>query len=535
MSNLRYQLGQVMTFVITLLVLTACSSKKENGVDVKLAAVASDESALVMVGNVKKLFEQLDVEVTDNKIKLPEYLQSAINSMLDSEERSVVNNFVDEIEGLDYDDVVLAVNMNGKNAEAVLVFGVDDETDFEKSVMSSDKEVKKENIEDFVVLECEGLPILLKDNLAYVVFNDKNVDSKEAADILKERKGAAEATPLNDWKKAYLVRDEVCNVLLDMETMSDICKDIVNQDLMEKFRAGAMGKGMEGYLGVALNLNGPTLRISSCNFDKEGKEIKNPYVGKFNTEMMDYAYATDFVAIGVSANQEGYELLGESIRAQFATLMEDSFYKYYFNIGQYERIVNTVSALPAEYVSDGGVFVSGGFAEGIKLSNLEYDSPLSYHLVAVVDLQPEKARNAYEAVCKEFEAISGSKGKTERENGVEIYSIKLKYAEDYDMYEDAWRTSSLDVYIALDGTKLIVTNAPVRRSNQINFNKEIFDGCCAAMQTVINDKTPVISEFGFKEGLNAYVVSKATENVFEATLTETDNKFVPAVFGLIGI
>lgn len=528
---LKSNFGQCLVFIIAALAMHSCSCNKVQDLSSKLAAIAGDETQLIATGNIAMLFNQLDVEVKDGHPVLPQYLQLAVNRFTDSDMRRDINDVVSKVEGVEYDNAVLTFDTKGESFAAVLVFGVSDPGVFAKSVGKITKDAKTGSFGNFTTVSFNDAKVLLKDNLGFVVVSDDGcLDYEKAAEFISERQLAATEKPLSSWKKEYLTQENIVNCLVSNRLSENVTSQIgipvslPNSDNL---------KIADGFTGFTFGLDAQTLRLTGVNLDPEGKAIANPYVGKFNTSLMDYAADYDFAALSFCMTRQGYETLAEGIEAQVEQLKKAPG----FNSYAYGRILSVVlgaSRLPAEYLSDAGAFIALGFVKDATVASTNFGSPAGYHFVVAADLIPEKSAEGYNLLCDELTKLSKTAGKMSVSRSGNKCSVAVKYGEDYDYLRDEWTYVTVDINIELTGNTLVISNAPISKSAKNVFNKEFFAESMCSAQIVLNGSTPVISQFGIKEGLDAHFRSGALSNELTVKITGTDKKFFPAVLGFLG-
>ena len=474
---------------------TSCSSSEKQDLDAQLASVASDNSAVVIAGDISRLFGELEVEVKEGRIELPDYLRKAINMSFSGDERSEIYSIIDNAEGVEWTSAVLA--SDAEATSAVLTFGISDADALEKSLKKAG---------------CDADMVLTEGASGYVVFDSKDVrKGAEASAILEKLKKEAAEAPLSDWKKSRLTRENICNVMVSRTPL----------------------KGQkEGYIFAAINLEEQSLKISGEMSDLSGSPVKSEIIGDFDTSLMDYAGEKDIIGVSVAMNRTGYQSLNQAVKkygnelAETARYRDDRLYILF-------RTVEGFTSAAAEYISERGMFLSAGISESKTLADFNPSSPETYHFVAAVSLEPDKSEEAFDMVCKTFEDITGLTFKVTKEGDKRSGSLRLKYNREYDYITDQWVDVYFDVNILLDGNVLVISNEDIRRTDKTVFNREIFAGSLCAAQIIVNQSTPVLSQFGYKTGVNVYGNIKESTAEAVVTMTDTQLKFAPALVGLI--
>lgn len=521
------------TLILTLvagLFATSCSSKKDNDLEDMLAKTATDSDVLILSGDVEHFLDELEIKDKDGRLILPGYLQNAVNAMGSSAIRETIGLFTDNTSGIDYEDVLLTLNMDNDEMTSIFVFAVDDEKDFIGTIEKATGNAEVTEVEGFKAVGFEKSEILLKDNLGYVVITDKGLLSPtESVAVLNAKAEKAKAQPLAKWKEKYLDADCVVSVLMDYNKIKDIA---------------AMPDASVGvpvnfdYVGVSFNLDGPAMKLTSKMFNKGGEILPTPYIGKFDMALMDYAYPTDFAALSFALSKEGYNTLRDAFSAAGKQLMIQEQDEEWFEASSYAycrqgaNVFDEVSRITSEYLTEQGAFFSFGLADNFSLATSDLQSPSSYHFVLAAHINPEKSDEAYAFITQKLTNVAETMKTLPETNGIKTTVATIKQVERFDYKHDDWVTSTFDVYVVLDDNTLVVSNGPIVRKGGAQFTKDVFKDSAVAFQVIADSNNPVVKELGLKKGVNLYGYSKAKDNELVFEITGTKENLVPALFGL---
>ena len=517
---MKAKLLRIFVIAICTAVLASCSSKKDNDLDVMLSTATNDNDFLVVSVDVERLFEQMEIKEDDGRIELPEYMQKVINMFGNRSMRKGVELFTDGLKGIDYDDALLAFGEDKNGMNGLFVFALDDEDAFISSLRKINPRVQKGETADFKTVTVDDAQILMKDNLAYVAFTEQGCAKyTDAVDLIDARMKAAAANPLASWKRKCLERDNIGNCVLDTKKWMEF-EGVSGAGEVQPAGPGNFGD----YVAAAINLEGPEIKLSSEMLDKNGSVVTLPYMGKFDTGLMRYAWPGDFMAVSLSMNSKGYSELGAMMRKSISETLNRQR-SGFFETKHFEAMADQITRIPEEFVADGGIFASFGFAGGVSMSNTDFNSPEAYHFVVAVDIKPGKISEASEAAVKELVEIGGEK--------VSPSVIRFKTADNYDYRTGEWVTSYFNINVRSDGNTLVISNGDIKKGTSTPFSEKVFGQSAFAFQILVNDKNPLVSQMGFKEGLDCYAFAKADKSELVLRLTNTKNKFVPAVFGIM--
>lgn len=520
-----------LTLLLAVGLFSACSSKHDNDIEDMISLTAADSDLLVLSGDVETLLKQLEIKEDDGKLEFPTYLQTVINLFGNNGVRTFTDILSNRLEGLEYEEVLFTLGNSENGLTGVFVFPVDNE----KELISSISQISPNTIEgqagNYRTLTRGGFQVLLKDNLGFIVFSQNGLPTgEEAVEVLEAKMKTAAEKPLARWKEKYLDSDKVASVIFDVEQCADIINTLNRAMGNRAIDTTTSGWNLGDYVGCSFNLEGPAIKLKSEMFDKDGKPVKSPYVGDFDTGLMKYAWSTDFAAMSIALNQLAYdELAGQlssAIREQLKSEMG------YFDPRVSENLIEQVASLPKEYLTDKGLFASFGFAENVNLANTNFDSPEAYHIVVAASLKPDKANDAFVFIANTLAEL-GTLTPGIDNAMARSATVTVKSNDRYDYASGEWISETYDINILLDKNTLVISNGKISQTGGANFTKDVFQNSAFAFQLIANDKNPLISQFGVKEGLDVYAFSKEYTNELVFQATNTNKKIVPALMGLL--
>lgn len=520
-------------FVRLLLVVAAvgmmpsCSCDSQKGLADKIDEVVSDNTDLVITGDIARCFNQLEIAVENGKVVLPDYITQLMNQTMNSKERIGFTEFLDKFEGLDYDNTLLAFNFNGMAPQAIFVFGVTDEDTFANSLKALEDGIKTGKAGSYTTVGGEAIQILMSGKTAYFTVDMTGpLTGDSAVKAIEGWQKKASEKPLASWKKDFLTRPNIVNGLLSAKPFYQIIKLASGNDPMVNMKKMGMEALADGFIGFSANLEGPTFEIAGVSMDKDGKPVAANIGGKFNESMMDYAAYTDMVAFSLCLNENGYKNLAEQTKSiagnELAGLPAG------MQSGMLD-IIGKITELPAEYLSDGGIFASGGIASGVTMADFNPDSPKCYHVVVAADIKPEKAREAYSSICELLDNMAGKAGT----NSGDEYTVAVKVNVGDDDVTDQPVYVEVPVYVKLEGNVVIVSNAPIVKAQYIPFDKTLFASSQVMIQAVITKATPVVKDLELPVGVNVFSMGSGADGKFIATFTDTEKKFFPVLVDLL--
>ena len=535
MKLLRNYCFQALLFVISVVMMQSCSCNKNSSLSDKLNAVVSDKTQLVLTGDIERLFEQMEIKVVNGKVELPDYLATAINGNLGEAYKHNFYRVIENLKGVDYNNALLAFNNIGVNMEALFVFGVEDESDFVDTFEKLSKSYAKGSAGDYATVGGDFFQIFVKDHLGFMVYTIGGFQKGEkGAETIDAWMKEASETPLTTWKKDYLTQEAVGTMLFATEAAN------VLPGMAERMKAQLAPVGLDslasGYLGMSCKLDKQDINLSIVSMDKDGKQIETSMMGKFNEALIGYASNIDIFAASLDMNQKGYDSLSKGISAQLnqiGMLLTNSQAQYVKDL--YTRVAN----LPSEYLSEGGMFLAASLAEDVDPVKLLSDpSSLSnYHIVFAADLKPAKAQEAFKLITESLSNLSNipledTSAKSEIP-GMKQNTLTSRYISDYDFYNETDKYETLTMNIGLDGNVLVISNAPIRKSDVKQFDKEVFKSSMVAMQLVLNESVPSVKkQLNLPFGVNAYSKSTGATTELNIKVTDTQKNIIPALLGL---
>lgn len=521
----------LMPLVAAILLLAGCSSSEKREASSMLETVVSDNTEFVVVVNFNKFFEQSEIKVENGEIVLPDYLKR-YTGLLGGSPLSELNS----IQGIDYDNLVFAFDgLNNREMEGVMMFGLKDEASFINSMEQINEDIKTGREGGFTTLGDGQTTLLIRDNIVYAVLSDKGiVSAKESFAYLEDKFDAAASSPLSGWKKNYLTSSKVVNVLVKADYILDAYGKSFGAEDYDFLKAAGVEEIKDGYFGFYFNMDGPSIRFGASGFAQNGEPVKSDLNGKFNRKMMDYAYPTDMLAFGWSMNEKGYKLFKKSLKEVFNAPATS----YGISSSQkemIEAIVDEYSGYPAEYLSDGGLFMSGGFAANTTLNNFEASSPNSYHILASFDLKQDKAAEALREmneIMSEFTAAAGGKSGETTFGDLKQTVYTIPFVSDGDIFGATDTPRDIKIYVAMDGNILLLSNDVIKKSRNV-FKPEIFEGCMTAFELLVTPDSEIGSLLGGKLGIEADMTSRNDEGEFVLTFTGSDTNFLRTLVELV--
>ncbi len=501
----------------------SCSSDKQDGLAGKIKDVVSDNTDVVITGDIARLFEQLEFTVKDGKIDLPPYFTRMLNNAMNSKERIELTSMLDKVEGIDYNNALIALNIKGMNPQVLMVFSVTDEDVFAKSMQSLDESVEVGKAGSFKTVGNDQLQIFVDGKMAYIPVGAMGPATGDGgAKAIEKWQDAASDKPVADWKKDFLLRPNVMNLLMSAQPFYQAMQLVSNVDGTANLKKLGMEELKDGYIGMTANLEGPSFEMTGESFNKDGKNIESNYGGKFNQNLMDYAAHTDLVAFSLCMNENGYNVFAEAFKQAAAVQPA--------GLADQVKAVAEMAGLPAEYLSDGGMFAAGGLAPSVTMSNFNPNSPASYHVVIAADIKADKVAEAFDGVCSALDAMAGKSG-VKSDDG---YTVTVKANVGYNDFTEQIEYVEVPVYVKVDDNILVISNSPIVKAQYIPFDKTLFASGQSTIQIITTGNTPVVKELNLPVGLNMYATAQGSGGKFMTTFTDTDKKFVPALVDLLG-
>ena len=532
---------QTVVFALTVVLMQSCSCNGNADLEAKLKAVASDSTQVLMVGNFDRLFDQTGIKVDGDQVQLPEYLINTINNTLASSTRQNINFAIKDLRGIKYNNFVVAIKLPDTDKQQLaampsvaMVFSVSDEGDLEKSLAKIDPGVSSEKLNGYRLIGTRRFQIAVKDKLGYAVFAGGNpLTGANVVEAIEGWNKQAEEAPLSSWKKDFLCSDKVYNLIVGtgwfFENMAKV-NPMYSPDFLKTQGLEAVA---DGFATFSANLDDQTAQLVVSMLDKDGKEVKNPYAGKFNTDMMKYASAGNVLAFSTAINHAGYEAQAKALNEVFDG-MKSQAGMFSYVVPMLENIFKGLTDFTTKYMSDGGFFLTAGFADDATLVKLARPSADDFRIVLTADLLKDKAAEGYDYICNKVgEAMKTATRTSSESNGMKVTTFSTREITDYDFRTEQDVYSTFNINVALDGNILVVSNTAVAKSNECPFDKKLFENSAASAQLVINKKTPVLSMLGLPFGVDATLQTKQSTATLEVKVTDTDKHVLEAVLGFL--
>lgn len=526
---------QIFMVALSVGLMQSCSCRGGADLDKKLNAVASDDTDLILVGNLERLFGQTGIEAGDGNIVLPSYLKNAINTLMSSKDKDDIN-FLTTLKGVDYNNAVVAMKLDSLDARAVVVIAVTNPSDLEKSLASQESGVTTEEIDGYKLVGTRRTQVVVKDGLGYMLMASHGgmCTGTDAVQAVRKWNSDAEKTPLTAWKKEYLSADRVLNLLITPGQLFKQMATINPVFSAENLKKQGLSALTEGTMAISANLDAQTFDISFALYDKDGKVAPNPYAGKFNTEMMKFATAGDIVAVGFAANQDGYKAQQQGFESYVAMLRSQPGLLNDYLVPQIEGLFKGWNDFTSQYLSDGGFFFAAGLAKDATLGKLMQPSQADFHIVLTADLKPESAENAYRFVCGQMSQIMSNATVSTADNaGMKTTTFSVRELVDYDFRNDTDVYDTFKLNVALDGNILVISNSDIVKGEKSPFNKDLFANSAFTAQGIIGNTTPVISGFNLPFGAQATITTKDMSSQFSVKVTDTDKHILDAVLSFL--
>lgn len=514
MKKLKLSYLTLIVIIGLFMTVSSCSNRETKDLDSKLSEIVSDDDQLVITGDISRLFDQLEITVTDGVPRLPGYLKDALNTF-GSGTAGRIEKLFGDCDAVEFDNIVMTMKKDENTVDFVLVFGVRDINALVEKIKSADSDVESTKKNGYTVFHDAAFSLLLKDGTGYALFTTAE-NGGEPVEIIEAMRKAASENPLAQWKKEFLKKENVFNSL-------------VNQKLLNRKSILA---SVSDYAGFSLNLAGPSLTLVSVYLDGNGNEVRNPYMGDFDTSLIDYAYPGDMVGLSLSMNSNGYNELSDGFSKFLTSLGMGGIGVYSEDGDEIEAYIEAFAEVLDEYVSDKGLFVAAGLDEDANLAVSDFASPSTYHFVVAADLKPEKSLEAYDSLLQLFRTMNAKVSMTATDGAKSSCVLAFEINNGYDGGTGRMSYVKIDINMVLDGDVLVLSNAPVRKDSKHGFDSDVFRNTSIAFQMVLNSDYPLIKEFNVKEGIDWTIRFGEIETGSTVTVTDTDKKFVPALVGI---
>lgn len=499
---MKTRLLTILVAVLALAAVTSCSPRSYNDIDTSLRLVASDSATVVAVCDVERLFG-------DGNLLADKSLTGLSLSMMFPEDLLLLKDLLtDKDNGLEADHIVVAANAGPGGMEAVTVFGVTDVDRLAKTLKDNGLDVKTTEVGGFKAIEAEGTALLVRDHTGFIAFNGNGAaDMTASVAIVEGFVARAAATPAADWKMAYLTETNCLNALIKSDVV-DRLFGLEPGTARAQLTSMGMGIAGDGYVALRSDIDADSWSMHVGCLDKDGRTVKVPGIGRFDRELMAYAYPTDFVAVSLAMDSTGYRALGRAITDMYES-MADYGGIIDHETRHYRRVIQQLASIPSEYLTPGGVFVSAGPADGDKAAGFDGDPLKSFHIVAAARIRPEKAGEAYRALCDAVCKAADATGHESERDGMKVHTIPMKTAERYDYRTGEWVGETVEIQVALDGDILLVTTGGIRRAAASPFDANLFENSMLTVQLVLMKDNILTQLYGADSDMNAWLTVRA--------------------------
>lgn len=498
--------GRFVIFCLSVLLMHSCSCKGDHGLDKKLEFVP-DSCVVAMVVNVDEVLSQLDVSVEDG-LELPSYMVSMLNEYAPSKSKAMLTKLADGLKGVAYDNVVIVSAGDDKASESMMVFGVDDEKEFVASLANLMNVSGTEKTDGYTVVGNDDLCVLVKDNLGFVAWNNREMVSASEAAVIIERFGEkGKENPLAAWKKDNLRGEGMVNGL--------VRKSFVGDDMADALPSG-------GYVAINVAGTDDSLKGSMRLLNDNGGKVSSPVKGQFNTEMLSYVGANDIFGASLCLNQDAYDRMCKVLPLYLKKMPTpvNDWLDMFMTWGR-------------ENFSDGGVFVSMGLSADVSVIDLLSNpySASNYHIMIAASLKPEKASGAFDDICRSISplAVDNASKNTDMPNQK---TYRLRYETGYDYITGKYGYESVNVNIALKDNVLLISNGEIKKNDQNKFNAAVFSDNAGAVQMALPEKFDLLGMLGVDFGAEAYVAGNGVEFEAELKLNGAKDKVIPTILSV---
>ncbi len=524
MKLLRNYLFQTLLVVAAVLSMHSCSCGGAKSMEGKLDKV-SDKAQVIVALNIEKLFDQLDITVSDKgTIELPSYITKCVNLM--GGDKKAVRQLT-EFKGIDFTQAVFVGYdlddqghydddkekwVNG-DSFMMMIFNVSDEDDFVKSVKDADSQAWSGESEGYTVLttsDGRGPKFLIKDGLAYLVDDDTSVKD------LERRLEAAKDVPLASWKKDYLSGD-------DAELAVLLTGDIFDQ-MPREFQSSLASSVdidiMTASMGFKGDLDGPTASLTGALFDKDGNPAKLDFTEKIDTSLLKYVHENDLAvgACGLNSLSRLKTLINRMGVNGMPTELENSMNK----ILNFKDLTMMFAAGPLN-----------------DKSFMDWNNPAEeMRFTMAVSGKPNDMSDLYNFVCEIMDINSNDStayyGAPELGKPVSTYpdkySVRVMTGGRYNWEIDDYEYTYMNFYAQKQGNTIVFSNAPIADKGSNNFTAAEFADKTSMFKFVMPKNLPNLGGIKLPNG---FVFScwggDTAEGTAQLSITGTEEKIVPAL------
>lgn len=542
MKLYKNYLLQALLFIVAVVGMNSCSCNKETGIEDKIKVLVSDDVDMVITGDAARLLAALEIQDKDGTLELPDYLTELISETAGRRAVGQMEEGLSNIKGIDYTNSLFAARVHGERPDMIFAFNVTDVDDFYNSLVDIDEDFDLEEEGDYkVITESEKAIFLIKDGLAVALFkNARLMGSEKAVDELEKWKEKAQDKPLADWKLAYLKEPAVTNMWAGFEFAAKMNRGDFAEAQNMYAEMGGKGKIADMSMGIRFDLDGNSAKLGAVVFNSDGTSVSLPYAGKFDTNLLDYATANDYVAGSIALNDNAMQIMrkvvsdevGKDVRYYRNMANEYGYdhymYQYYMERAiearaQSESIMTLVDAI------EGNAMMAAGTRSDVALGEISMDNINDLHFVLAFNCKAGKAKDVYNTICTAVDAMTGNDS-TYVANYGSSYNTRIRIDSRYDYNTYTYRDVYMGFYARVDGNTVILSNAPIEKAGGPNFDRNLFASSCMAVQFNAEKTSTLLGKYDLPCGfaLNASLGTTATAEV-TASLPGTYQLFVPAL------
>lgn len=527
---------QALIFTAALVLMQSCGCSN-GSVTQRMDRVVNDDDQFVITGDIARALEQLDIEVKEGKLVLPEYIMDLIDNM-GARAADQFEERLDEFKGLDYTSVVVAGRMTKSGMNAILSLGVSDADALYDFIEDTGANVDKEENDGYVTIGDRHGDMLVKDGEGYMVMkNGEWLSGNKAIRELENRFDDARQNPLAAWKKDYLAETSVFSYWVAAEMIKDLSERQWEklQDAADKV-PGLNLKNMS--MAGRVNLEGDALKGNITVFSGE-KVMKTPFGENIDSDLLKYTNETDMVVLGGALNNKTINMIRIAANKSFdeeisyyenelrdAEEREANGYDYYDMASYCRSTVNRQKESRklfnniADAVKGSGI-VAYGIKANTKMEDLEGDDVYNkFHFVAAVKCKSGSGKKMMEDVLAAWRENVGADSLynvTTNKNG---YVISVKEGD-------------MKFYMELDGDNFVVSNESIENAGKCPFDKDLFKDAWLAGQVIADADIALLKEYDLPSGLNAKGTMKEMSLDYEISFPGSKKKFVPTLVEII--
>ncbi|MDO5394403.1 MAG: hypothetical protein Q4F07_00400 [Bacteroidales bacterium] len=516
----KFRVSAALAALAAVMLMASCSGN--DSIDGKLDRFVSDKTDIVITGDISRTIGATGSTVEDGKIKPSESLDELL-SLMGSRERSRMEEIM-EFKGMDWSNCLLALKFKDiENPDFLLVWNVDDEKDFAKSMADAISDFEVDETDGYVTVGDEEGTLLLKDKLAILPFKHaKPMKASRAIDFVEAWEADVKDNPLSAWKKERLEAEHICNVLVDARNIGKLVSNdysyrmaLASMPEMAEYARKALKGVYCGYFDIAEKTATMEVEI----FDQEGKAL-NLYKdnGEIDTGLLKYGNKDDiFVAAAGDMNK-----IAQYVRKNIPqSAMRDSM-----TLEIFDTFMGNLGST---------IMVMGG-----PVDLQEVDELNGWNLVGCVKFKDNaSAAKALDTAVALME-MSGTPAESHTPGVQAVVKAVVDYKYNYDSYSysyydyDSYRQPVYATFYAkVDGNVLVVSNANVKGGG-CPVNADAFNGALAGVAWNVEKNSNVAAALNAPFGTKGSWTGTGNSSKLTITLTDTDKNFLETLMGLIG-